>query len=209
MRALIATDLDRTLIYSRAAGAADTVANSSGADPETNYDAGAMRVVAAVTVLMAVWWMTEAIPLAATALLPIAIFPLAGVAKFSDVSSPYASSTIFLFMGGFLMALGLQRWNLHRRIALLTVRLIGTKPTQMVAGFMVATGFLSMWVSNTATAVMMLPIGVSVLLLVTRVADAWLGTWSRAEALAPYPIDPVELPGQVAELIRNRRALAR
>ncbi len=147
------------------AGAADTVANSSGADPETTYDAGAMRVVAAVTVLMAVWWMTEAIPLAATALLPIAIFPLAGVAKFSDVSSPYASSTIFLFMGGFLMALGLQRWNLHRRLALVVVSLVGTSPKRIILGFMIATGFMSMWVSNTATAVVMLPIGVSVLTL--------------------------------------------
>ena len=90
------------------ANAPETVAQSSGADPEVEYTAQAMRVVAATTALMAVWWMTEAIPLAATALLPIAIFPVMGVAEFSKVSSPYASATIFLFMGGFLMALGLQ-----------------------------------------------------------------------------------------------------
>lgn len=147
------------------ASAAETVMNSSGADPETEYSAAAMRVVAATTVLMATWWMTEAIPLAATALLPIAIFPVMGVAKFSAVSSPYASATIFLFMGGFLMALGLQRWNLHRRLALMVVRIVGTSPKRIILGFMLATGFMSMWVSNTATAVVMLPIGVSVLAL--------------------------------------------
>lgn len=147
------------------AGAADTVANSPGAKADAQYSAQAMRVVAATTVLMAAWWMTEAIPLAATALLPIAIFPLAGVAPFKDVSSPYASATIFLFMGGFLMALGLQRWNLHRRLALLVVRIVGTSPKLIILGFMIATGFMSMWVSNTATAVVMLPIGTSVLML--------------------------------------------
>ena len=146
-------------------GAADTVAQSSGAKEGVEYSADTMRIVAAVTVLMGAWWMTEAIPLAATALLPIAIFPIAGVAPFKDVSSPYASATIFLFMGGFLMALGLQRWNLHRRLALVVVKLVGTSPKRIILGFMIATGFMSMWVSNTATAVVMLPIGTSVLML--------------------------------------------
>lgn len=146
-------------------GAPETVAQSAGATEGTEYSAQAMRVVAATTVLMAVWWMTEALPLAATALLPIAIFPLAAVAPFSAVASPYASSTIFLFLGGFLMALGLQRWNLHRRLALAVVSVVGTSPKRIVLGFMIATGFMSMWVSNTATAVVMLPIGVSVLAL--------------------------------------------
>ena len=86
-------------------GAADTVAQSSGAKEGVEYSADTMRIVAATTVLMGAWWMTEAIPLAATALLPIAVFPLAGVAPFKDVSSPYASATIFLFMGGFLCLL--------------------------------------------------------------------------------------------------------
>ena len=146
-------------------GAAETVAQSSGAKDGVEYSADLMRIVAAVTVLMGAWWMTEAIPLAATALLPIAIFPLAGVAPFKEVSSPYASATIFLFMGGFLMALGLQRWNLHRRLALVVVKLVGTSPKRIILGFMIATGFMSMWVSNTATAVVMLPIGTSVLML--------------------------------------------
>ncbi|AWB83325.1 SLC13 family permease [Corynebacterium liangguodongii] len=150
------------------AGAADTVAQSTGAKEGAVYSAGAMRVVAATTVLMAVWWMTEAIPLAATALIPIAVFPLAGVASFSAVASPYASSTIFLFLGGFLMALGLQRWDLHRRLALAVVAFVGTSPKRIILGFMIATGFMSMWVSNTATAVVMLPIGVSVLVLTAQ-----------------------------------------
>lgn len=145
------------------ASAADTAAQSAGAEPGAEYSVDAMRVVAATTALMAVWWMTEAIPLAATALIPLAVFPLASVAPFATVSAPYASSTIFLFMGGFLMALGLQRWDLHRRLALVVVRVVGTSPRRIILGFMVATGFMSMWVSNTATAVVMLPIGVSVL----------------------------------------------
>ncbi|QYH20321.1 DASS family sodium-coupled anion symporter [Corynebacterium aquatimens] len=146
-------------------GAGDTVANSPGAKEGVEYTSQAMRIVAAATVLMGVWWMTEAIPLAATALLPIAIFPVMGVAPFKEVASPYAASTIFLFMGGFLIALGLQRWNLHRRLALVVVKIVGTSPKRIILGFMLATGFMSMWVSNTATAVVMLPIGMSVLML--------------------------------------------
>lgn len=145
--------------------AVETVLESPGAKEDAEYTQGALRAVAAVTILMGVWWMTEAIPLAATALLPLVIFPLAGVGTIKDVGAPYASSTIFLFMGGFLIALALQRWNLHRRMALFVVKVVGTSPKQLILGFMLATGFLSMWVSNTATAVVMLPIGISVLSL--------------------------------------------
>ena len=145
--------------------AVDTVLQSPGAKDDVEYTQSALRAVAAVTILMGVWWMTEAIPLAATALLPLVIFPLAGVGSIKDVGAPYASSTIFLFMGGFLIALALQRWNLHRRMALFVVKVVGTSPKQLILGFMLATGFLSMWVSNTATAVVMLPIGTSVLML--------------------------------------------
>ena len=145
--------------------AVDTVLQSPGAKDDVEYTQSALRAVAAVTILMGVWWMTEAIPLAATALLPLVIFPLAGVGTIKDVGAPYASSTIFLFMGGFLIALALQRWNLHRRMALFVVKVVGTSPKQLILGFMLATGFLSMWVSNTATAVVMLPIGISVLSL--------------------------------------------
>ena len=128
----------------------------------------AMPVVAAVAALMAVWWMTEAIALPATALVPMVAFPVLGVDAFKVVAAPYASDTIYLFMGGFVLALAMQRWNLHTRIALAIVLLVGTSPRRLVAGFMVATGFLSMWVSNTATAIMMLPVGLSVLHLVGR-----------------------------------------
>lgn len=128
----------------------------------------AMPVVAAVAALMAAWWMTEAIALPATALVPMVAFPVLGVDAFKVVAAPYASDTIYLFMGGFVLALAMQRWNLHSRIALGIVLLVGTSPRRLVAGFMVATGFLSMWVSNTATAIMMLPVGLSVLHLVGR-----------------------------------------
>lgn len=147
---------------------ADAVDRVTAVMPEeaaTKVSEEGLRLVAAAAVLMPVWWMTEAIPLAATALLPLVIFPLFGVDSFKSTATPYASGTIYLFMGGFMLALAMQRWNLHRRIALLTVLAVGTKPKRLVLGFMLATGFLSMWVSNTATAVMMLPIGTSILLL--------------------------------------------
>lgn len=126
------------------------------------------RAVAAVAVLMGIAWLTEALPLPATALLPIALFPLLGVTDIAGATAPYANNIIYLFMGGFMLALAMQRWGLHKRIALRTVAFVGTQPSRLVAGFMLATAFLSMWVSNTATTVMMLPIGVSVLLLVLR-----------------------------------------
>ena len=149
--------------------AVDTLSQSAGADPEADYSLQSLRIVAAITVLMGTWWMTEAIPLAATAMVPLVVFPLFQVGEFSDVATPYASATIFLFLGGFLIALGLQRWNVHRRIALLVVLVVGTSPKRLILGFMIATGFLSMWVSNTATAVVMLPIGMSVLQLTADV----------------------------------------
>ncbi|WP_017591811.1 SLC13 family permease [Nocardiopsis potens] len=124
--------------------------------------------VAGVTVLMAVWWMTEALPFAATALLPVALFPLLGVADVAEAAAPYASGTVFLFLGGFVMALAMQKWGLHRRIALRTVLATGTRPTRIIAGFMIATCFISMWVSSTATTMMMLPMGLSVVALLRR-----------------------------------------
>ncbi|BDQ33371.1 SLC13 family permease [Pseudodesulfovibrio portus] len=119
--------------------------------------------VAAVTALMAIWWITEAIPIPATSLLPIALFPLLGVMKSSASTAPYANHLIYLFMGGFFLAVTMERWNLHRRVALYTIKAIGTSPARMIMGFMVATAFLSMWVSNTATAMMMVPIGLAVI----------------------------------------------
>ncbi|MGJ0182943.1 SLC13 family permease [Corynebacterium glyciniphilum] len=144
---------------------ADLVNEAHPEDENGPFSLSAMSVTAAVMVLMGAWWMTGALPLAATAMVPLVAFPILQVAPMGDVSAPYADPTIFLFMGGFVLALGIQRWGLHRRLALLVVYTVGTKPKQLVLGFMIATGFMSMWVSNTATAVVMLPIGVSVLAL--------------------------------------------
>jgi sodium-dependent dicarboxylate transporter 2/3/5 len=118
---------------------------------------------AAVGLLMASWWITEALPIAATALVPLVLFPVCGVADIGDAASPYANPLIFLFMGGFIIAQGMQAWGLHRRIALGIVQRVGTRPASIVIGFILASAFLSMWVSNTATALMMLPIGLSII----------------------------------------------
>ena len=123
---------------------------------------------AAVAVLMAAWWISEAISIYATALIPIIILPLLGIADIRDTTAPYANPLIFLFMGGFIIAIAMQQWNLHRRIALRIVNFVGAKPTSIIIGFIIASAFLSMWVSNTATALMMLPIAISVLQFVER-----------------------------------------
>ncbi|WP_298468738.1 DASS family sodium-coupled anion symporter [uncultured Erythrobacter sp.] len=128
---------------------------------------GDARFVAAIAALMAVWWMTEAIPLAVTSLLPIVLIPPLTERTVGETTGSYASPIVFLFLGGFLIAIAMEKWNLHRRIALLTLRRVGVSPQRIVLGMMIATGFLSMWVSNTATTLMMLPIGFSVLALVS------------------------------------------
>ena len=150
--------------------------------------------MAAVILLMAIWWISEAVPLSATALLPIVLFPLLGIMRgrevsavsrinfeetafsgglqpsdldiiFPNVASQYMDWIILLFMGGFIIAVAVEKWNLHKRIALHILRVIGGQPHRLVLGFMLATGFLSMWLSNTATAMMMLPMGMSLILL--------------------------------------------
>jgi sodium-dependent dicarboxylate transporter 2/3/5 len=118
---------------------------------------------AAVGAAMAIWWMTEALPLAATALVPLVAFPLLGIADIEGSAAPYANPVIFLFLGGFIIAAALEECGLHRRVALAIVRLSGTGPRGLVAGFMAATALLSMWVSNTATVVMMLPMALAVI----------------------------------------------
>ncbi|MFP4228502.1 MAG: SLC13 family permease [Salinivenus sp.] len=130
--------------------------------PPEGLDPAAWRT-AAVGALMAVWWITEALPIAATALVPLVLFPLLGVTDIDGAATPYANPLIFLFLGGFIIAQAMQAWNLHRRIALGIVRTVGVNPSSIVLGFILASAFLSMWVSNTATALMMLPIGLSII----------------------------------------------
>lgn len=119
--------------------------------------------VAAVAALLAIFWLTEAVPIPVTALLPIVLFPTLGVVPVASATAPYADPIIFLFLGGFLLALAIERWNLHRRIALTVLSQIGAREDRQVAGFMLATAALSMWVSNTATTALMLPVALSVL----------------------------------------------
>lgn len=124
-----------------------------------------------VALLMATWWITEIVPLAVTSLLPVALFPLFGIMDSKDVSAAYFNDVIFLFMGGFLVALAMQKWQLHRRIALHILKITGVGPGRILMGFMIATAFLSMWISNTATAMMMLPIALSVIHQLEELSD--------------------------------------
>ena len=121
------------------------------------------NAVLASTIWIAIWWITEAIPIAVTALLPIIIFPLSGGLDLSATSGSFGHKYVFLYMGGFIIAIAIEKWNLHRRIALNIISLIGSDVRKIILGFMVATAFLSMWISNTATAVMMLPIGLAII----------------------------------------------
>jgi len=133
----------------------------------------------AIAVLMAIWWITEAIPLAATALLPVVLFPALGVVDGKTISAMYFNHLIFLFLGGFLMALAMERWNLHRRIAIKVLMFFGISPGRILMGFMFATAFLSMWMSNTATTMMMIPIALSIIYKLEEIlGKAKLGTYS-------------------------------
>ena len=125
-------------------------------------DAGAAKVLA-IAVLMIALWVTEAAPMPAVALLPLVLFPVTGIGSLEQTASSYANPVIFLFMGGFMLGLSIEKWNLHRRIALNILRLTGTSGDRIVLGFILATGLISMWLSNTATTMMMFPIAMSVI----------------------------------------------
>lgn len=127
------------------------------------------QAVAGCAAWMAIWWITEAAPIPVTSLLPLVLFPLLGMDTMTNVAAPYANPVVFLVMGGVILGLATERSNLHRRIALLTIRAVGTRPDQIVFGLMLASAFISAWVSNTATAVIMVPIGVSILQLVRNI----------------------------------------
>ncbi len=126
--------------------------------------------LAAVVSLMAIWWVSNALPLFATAILPLVLFPLLGIMSGNEVAPVYFNGTIVLFLGGFMIALSMQRWNLHKRIALGIIHAVGGGPSRIILGFMVAAAFLSMWIANTATAVMMVPIGLAMVLQVEETA---------------------------------------
>ncbi len=132
-------------------------------------DNPAITYTLAVALLMALWWVTEIIPLAVTSLLPIVLFPILGIMNGKVVASNYFNDIIFLFLGGFIFALAMQKWNLHRRIALKLLLVVGNSPAKIMLGFMLGTAFLSMWISNTATTMLMVPILISIILKLEEV----------------------------------------
>jgi len=133
--------------------------------PEGFISPNAFKVIAMAAWVIC-WWVTEAVPFPVTALLPLIVFPLLGVMPISQSAAPYANPIIFLFMGDFFLALALEKHRLHERIALNLIRVTGTSGNGIIMGFMMATAFISMWISNTATAMMMMPIALSVIKLV-------------------------------------------
>ena len=120
--------------------------------------------VFACTLWIAVWWIFEVVDISITALLPIILFPLSGALDIASTTTSYGHKYIFIYMGGFVLAIAIEKWNLHKRIALTIVSILGTKTSHIILGFMIATAFMSMWISNTATSVMMLPIAVAIVL---------------------------------------------
>jgi len=130
-------------------------------DPPNDLSQSGFNLMA-ITLWMAIWWVTETVPISVTALLPIVLFPLLEVLSIGETTQQYGHKYVFLYIGGFILAIGIERWNLHKRIALQIIKLIGSKASYLILGFMVATAFLSMWISNTATTVMMLPIAIAI-----------------------------------------------
>ncbi len=121
------------------------------------------KCILASTAWMAVWWVTECVPISVTALLPIVLFPLTGGMDLSTTTAAYGHKLVFLFVGGFLIALAIEKWHLHKRLALNIIRVTGSNKSRVILGFMLATAFLSMWISNTATSIMILPVGLAII----------------------------------------------
>ena len=119
--------------------------------------------ILASTLWVAIWWVTEAVPIYVTALIPIILFPLSGGLELKQTTSAYGHKFVFLFVGGFILAIAIEKWRLHKRIALNIINVVGTKKSNIILGFMLATAFLSMWISNTATAVMIMPVGLAII----------------------------------------------
>jgi len=123
-----------------------------------------VNAILACALWVAIWWITEAMPIAVTALLPIVLFPLSGGLSLKETTASYGHKYIFLFIGGFILSIAMEKWKLHKRIALTIINIVGTNVNRIILGFMVATAFLSMWISNTATAVMILPVGMAIVI---------------------------------------------
>lgn len=182
---LVAGPLVALLVYLVLGTSAGSVSGgenvAGGAAAGVLSEAG--RRCLAVAAWMAVWWITEAIPVSVTALLPLVLLPALGVAGMKAAAAPYADEIIYLFLGGFIIGIAMERSGLHRRIALATLAVVGTQPSMMVGGVMAATAFMSMWVSNTATTIMMLPIATSVVAMTEKLAAEGSGTrgWSARD----------------------------
>eukprot|EP00913_Durusdinium_trenchii_P028295 g26523.t1 len=167
--ALRRPDAESLALAGKVAAAVTFVSMLVGPTP-AGMEPAAQRM-AAVTAAMAILWLTQALPIAATSLIPLVAFPLLGIMPAKEVSTKYVDHNVFLFLGGFVVALGIEKWGLHRRMALHIVRLLGTSLPRIVLGFMLATAFLSMWISNTASTLLMLPIGLAVISSMTELID--------------------------------------
>ena len=155
--------------------------------------------VLAITLWIAVWWITEAIPIAATSLLPLILLPMGHVLNPEEVSAQYGNDIIFLFLGGFILAIAMERWNLHTRVALTIINYLGTSTGKILLGFMIATGFLSMFVSNTAAVMIMIPIGMAIIKEARELKNSDISEHSLSkfeQSLAPQLV----MLGQSADL---------